>query len=114
MRKILMALIMAMAVVAAPAAAQEAPAEQPDRPADLVLTVEGFSCDHCSAKLQKELAKLEAAEAVVAAEWEEGTVSVWLKDGAELDDEALTETVKGAGFVLKEVRRAEVEPAPAI
>jgi copper chaperone len=113
MRKMLMALIMAMAVVAAPAAAQEAPAEHPDRPADLVLTVEGFSCDHCSAKLQKELAKLEGAEAVVAAAWEDGTVSVWLKDGAEVEDEALTQTVTNAGFVLKEVRRAAAEPAPA-
>jgi copper chaperone CopZ len=113
MRNALVAMFVAVAVSAAPAMAQEAEHAHPDRPADVVLTVEGFDCDHCSAKLQKELAKLEGAEAVVAAEWQEGTVSIWLSEGADLDDELLEETVKGSGYVLKEVKRAAVEAAPA-
>jgi copper chaperone CopZ len=113
MRRTLIAVVAAFFVTAVPALAQEAAAEHPDRPADLVLTVEGFSCSHCTAKLQKELAKLDGAQAVVAAEWEEGTVSIWLEEGADLEEEQLTKTVKNAGFVLKEVRRAEAEPAPA-
>lgn len=113
MRNTLVAIIAAVAVSAAPAMAQDAEQAHPDRPADLVLTVEGFNCDHCTAKLQKELAKVEGAEAVLAAAWEEGTVSIWLNEGATIDDDLLEETVKGSGFVLKEVKRAAVEAARA-
>jgi copper chaperone CopZ len=113
MRKVLTALVAAIAVSAAPAMAQEAAPERPDRDADLVLAVEGFSCDACTAKLEKQLAKLEAAEAVEAAAWEEGTISVWLKEDAEVEDEVLAKTVEDAGFVLKEVRRAAAAAEPA-
>jgi Arc/MetJ family transcription regulator len=40
-------------------------------------------------------------------------VSIWLAEDADLDDELLAETVKSAGFVLKEVRRAQLEAEPA-
>lgn len=113
MRKVLVALVAVFAVSAAPAIAQEAAPERPDREADVVLAVEGFSCDACTAKLQKKLAEIEGAEAVIAAEWEEGTVSIWLAEDAQIEDEVLDETVKNAGFVLKEVRRAQLEPVPA-
>jgi copper chaperone CopZ len=113
MRKGLIALVAAFAVSATPAFAQEAATDRPDRDPDLVLAVEGFNCEHCTAKLQKKLAEIEGAKAVVAAEWQEGTVSIWLAEDADLDDELLAETVKSAGFVLKEVRRAQLEAEPA-
>jgi copper chaperone CopZ len=113
MRTVLTTLIAAVAISAAPVVAQDAAPERPDREADIVLAVEGFSCDHCTAKLQKKLAEIEGAEAVEAAEWEEGTISVWLAENADVEDELLAKTVKEAGFVLKEVRRASAEPAPA-
>lgn len=114
MRTVLIALVAAFAVSTTPAFAQEAAPERPDRDADLVLAVEGFSCEACTAKLQKRLSKIEGAAAVEAAEWQEGTISIWLNDDVELEDEVLASAVKEAGFVLKEVRRAEAaEPAPA-
>jgi copper chaperone CopZ len=113
MRKVLTALVAAVAISAAPAMAQEATPERPDRDADLVLAVDGFSCDACTAKLQKELAKIDGAEAVEAAAWEEGTISVWLLDDADVEDEVLEKVVQDAGFVLKEVRRAAVPTEPA-
>jgi copper chaperone len=112
MRKVLTALIAAVAISATPAMAQEAAPERPDRDADVVLAVEGFSCAACSAKLQAKLAKLDGAQAVEAAAWEEGTISVWLAEDAELDDEVLAQAVKDAGFVLKEVRRIAAAPDP--
>lgn len=113
MRKVLPALVAAFAISAAPAMAQEATPERPDRDADLVLAVDGFSCDACTAKLQKELAKLDGAEAVEAAAWEEGMVSVWLREDAEVEDDVLAKVVQDAGFVLKEVRRAAIPAEPA-
>jgi copper chaperone CopZ len=113
MRMVLVALIAAFAVSTSPALAQEAVPERPDREADLVLTVEGFHCAACSAKLEKRLSKIEGAHAVEAAKWEEGTISIWLKDDVELEDEVLADAVKESGFVLKKVHRAKVEPAPA-
>ncbi len=114
MRTVLVALVAAFAVSAAPAMAQEASSERPDREADVVLAVDGFRCDACSAKLQKRLSKIEGAQAVVAAEWEDGTISIWLEDDADIEDEILASAVTESGFVLKEVRRTKAEPAPAI
>lgn len=114
MRKVLLALVAVLAWSAVPALAQEPAApEHPERDADLVLAVEGFTCDMCTARLEKKLSELEQAEAVVAAAWEEGMVSVWLKEGHDVDDETLATVVQEAGFVLTEVRRAEAEAEPA-
>jgi copper chaperone len=112
MRKVLTALVAAVAISATPVVAQEAAPERPDRDADLVLAVEGFNCAACSAKLQAKLAKLDGAEAVEAAAWEEGTISIWLAEDAAVDDEVLAQAVKDAGFVLKEVRRIAAAPDP--
>jgi copper chaperone CopZ len=111
MRSIVATLVAAIALSATPALAQEAVPQQPERAPDVVLAVEGFSCEACTDKLQKKLAEIEGTEAVVAAEWEEGTISIWLQEEAEVEDEALAAVVADAGFVLKEVRRAQLEPA---
>lgn len=113
MRTVLVTLVAAIAVSATPAVAQEAVQERPDREADVVLAVEGFNCEACTAKLEKRLSKIEGAEAVVAAEWQEGTVAIWLEQDADIEDELLASAVTESGFVLKEVRRATAEPAPA-
>jgi copper chaperone CopZ len=103
---------LALAVWASPAAAQEPVDPQPQQDADLVLAVEGFSCEMCAAKLERTLRKMEAAEAVVAAPWDEGTVSIWLNADAEVEDEVLAAAVKDSGFVLKKVRRNKAEREP--
>jgi len=112
MRTVLITLVAAIAVSATPAVAQEAVPERPDREADVVLAVEGFNCAACTAKLEKRLSKIEGAQAVVAAEWQEGTVAIWLEDDADVEDEILASAVTESGFVLKEVRRSKAEPAP--
>jgi copper chaperone CopZ len=104
-RSVLLALVLSL-FVAHPALAQDAPAAAAND-TEVVLSVDGFKCDQCAAKLQRSLSELEGVASIDTDKWADGLVTVRLVADAEIEDAQFEKTVKKAGFVLKEVRRAD-------
>lgn len=104
-RSVILALTLAL-FVAHPALAQEAPATAAND-TEVVLSVTGFKCDQCAAKLQKSLADMEGVASIDTEKWADGLVTVRLVADAEIEDAQFAKTVKKAGFVLEGVRRAD-------
>ncbi len=104
------------AVLAGPVAAQatepsERQAVTPDAlrgGASVTLRVDGMSCPFCAYGLEKRLREIPAVDTLVI-RVSDGLVQIRVKEGQELDDAALENAVKRAGFTLREISRAEGE-----
>lgn len=70
----------------------------------IVIRVDGLSCPFCAYGLEKNLKKLEGVERVDI-KVNDGIAEVTLKEGKKLDDKALKEAVKKAGFTPREIKR---------
>ena len=65
-----------------------------------VLTVEGMTCKHCSARLEKALNALDGVTAVVDLEAKTATVTL----DREIEDAKLIAAVEEAGYDVTEVK----------
>ena len=72
--------------------------------AAITLRVDGMTCPFCAYGLEKRLTKIAAVDSVLI-RVSDGLVRIRLKEGQELEDEALREAVERAGFSLREITR---------
>jgi copper chaperone CopZ len=107
----LLSLLVVLGVAASPALAQDAHQHGDHghghahaNGTEMVLKVDGFQCDMCAAKLQEKLKGFEEVDRIDTEAWEEGYVKLHLKPDAQIEQERLVETVREAGFVLREIR----------
>jgi len=68
------------------------------------IRVDGLSCPFCAYGLEKHLKKLKGVEGVEI-NMKSGKATVALKPGAQVDNAALTEAVKKAGFTARGITR---------
>ena len=111
MNRIPFVLLVAAALVVTPARAQDTQTEQTERSltverADIVMRVDGLACPFCAYGIQKKLEALDAT-AEVDIRLNEGLVLLSLKPEQNVTDEVLTQTVKDAGFVVREIKRRQ-------
>ena len=106
--------LLAVALSVRPMLAQDADwspaagAESGDSP-DIVIRVDGLACPFCAYGLEQKLQALDATDRVEV-KLNEGEVLLFLKADENVRDEALTKTVKDAGFVVRGIeRRRRVE-----
>ena len=65
------------------------------------LIIEGMSCSHCSARVEKALSAMKGVEkAVVDLESKSAAVTI----AKDINDKAFAKTIKEAGYTLKEVK----------
>ena len=64
------------------------------------LKVDGLACPFCAYGIEKKLSALNGVERLET-NINDGTVIVVMKDGAKLDEAAVKQAVKDAGFTLK-------------
>lgn len=62
--------------------------------------VEGMMCDHCSARVEKAIDKIEGASADV--NWEKGKVLVSMS--VEISDDEIRKAVENAGYTVTEIK----------
>lgn len=68
------------------------------------IRVDGLSCPFCAYGLEKNLKKLEGVEKVDI-KVNQGLAEITLKPGKKLEEKALREAVKKAGFTPREIKR---------
>jgi len=68
------------------------------------IQVDGLSCPFCAYGLEKHLKKINGVEGVEI-NMKSGKATVALKSGAQVDDTALSEAVKKAGFTARGITR---------
>jgi len=67
----------------------------------ITLLIEGMSCTHCSARVEKALNALDGVEATVNLSEKSALVTLF----QEVSEEALKEAVEDAGYELTEIRK---------
>lgn len=72
--------------------------------ASIVMKVEGMSCPFCAYGLEKRLRELPAVEELLI-RVSDGVVQIRVKEGQQVDDEALRKAVERAGFTPAEIER---------
>jgi len=82
----------------APANAQESSTQS------ATIQVDGLSCPFCAYGLEKHLKKINGVKGVEI-NMKTGIATVALKAGAQVDDTALSEAVKKAGFTARGITR---------
>jgi len=82
----------------APANAQESSTQS------ATIQVDGLSCPFCAYGLEKHLKKVNGVKGVEI-NMKSGKATVILKSGMQVDDAALTEAVKKAGFTARGITR---------
>ena len=70
------------------------------------MDVNGLVCGFCSQGIEKTLKGLPATEGVFVS-LEHRLVAVKLKDGADIDDEALRKALKDSGYTVVAIHRTE-------
>jgi len=68
------------------------------------IQVDGLSCPFCAYGLEKHLKKVKGVEQVEI-NMKSGNAIVQMKQGAHVDDQALRQAVKKAGFTAREITR---------
>jgi len=82
---------------------QSLPAQEMGAPS-VTIHVDGLSCPFCAYGLEKHLKKVAGVEGVTI-NMKSGTAIVRLKPGLRVDDAALREAVKKAGFTPRKITR---------
>ena len=69
-----------------------------------IIAVDGLSCPFCTYGLEKNLKKVDGIK-TVNIDMKTGKATVVLKPGAHVDDQALRQAVKKAGFTARKITR---------
>ena len=74
--------------------------------ATIEMEVNGLVCAFCAQGIEKTLKKFPATEGVLVS-LENRVVAVQLKDGTDIDDEALRSAITNAGYTVVTIRRTD-------
>jgi mercuric ion binding protein len=77
---------------------------QAQETATAVIQVDGLSCPFCTYGLEKQLKKVDGVKSV-SINMKAGKTTVFLKPDANVDDKALRNAVKKAGFTARDISR---------
>ncbi len=103
------ALAFALSLAAPAVSGQEAASDQNDDPRQIEVTILGMSCPFCVYGVEQKLKRLDGVEELEVV-LETGLATLRLEADADISNELLRETVKGAGFeAAKIVRNFESE-----
>jgi len=69
-----------------------------------IIAIDGLSCPFCTYGLEKNLKKVDGIK-TVNIDMKTGKATVVLKPGAYVDDQALRQAVKKAGFTARKITR---------
>ena len=64
-----------------------------------IIKIEGMSCSHCSARVEKVLNEIEGVSATVDLEKEQAEVEL----NSDLEDQVLIDTISDAGYQVIEI-----------
>ena len=96
--KVLQVLLMGGLLLMAPVVSSA----QADGSATVTIAVDGLSCPFCAYGLEKHLKRVKGV-ASVQIEMQRGRAAVVLEPGAQVEDRALREAVKRAGFTARAI-----------
>ena len=77
-------------------------AQPAERPADIVIEVDGLACPFCTFGIEKKLRKIEGVSEL-AFSIEEGRIDVWLEDGARVSETEIRKAIADAGFEVRSI-----------
>lgn len=97
-------LALAMAIAAPVASAQQPADTSADAPRQIVVTILGMSCPFCAYGVEKKLKRLDGVEELEVV-LETGLATLVLKEGADLSNDVLRESIKDAGFEAAKIVR---------